>query len=295
MYFTKAGFWCIICVKGGEGVIETRYKTDVFPKDSEYLLQTVRNRKLTSIYHSHDFYELVAVVGGSCENYINGKSRTQKTGELVVLTPKDSHMFLGQSDDLELFSLSVNIGELLGAADFFGIRSEINGVDGSVMFADFSECMNEVKADREAFVETTDGSERKYKRLLCCLLSCCNTKTHRPVKNSAENVFAKVFTEMQSPENMRGGIEAMCRISGYSKPQLYRIAKKCGISRSLNECLSEIRLETAYKYIVYTDEKLESIAEAVGYRSFSHYNKLFRKRYGVSPAMLRKSKITNTV
>lgn len=274
---------------------ELRYTTDVFPPESEYYLQKIRNRKLTQVYHSHDFYELVAVTKGSCEHFINGSSFTQNNNELVILKPRDSHMFLSQSEDLELLCLSVKCGEYLKAAEFFGENADYSGYDTATEAVDISECISEIISCRNSCIDGSDiNRESRLKRLLCIFISCKTAKSNSSSQNSADVLMKKILSEMKAPENMRDGISAMCRISGYSKPQLYRIAKKGGIM-SLNKILTEIRLETAYKYIACTDEMLESISEMIGYKSFSHFNKLFKARYGITPSELRKTDRTNTV
>lgn len=272
-----------------------RYTTDVFPPESEYYLQKIRNRKLTQVYHSHDFYELVAVTKGSCEHFINGSSFIQNSNELVILKPADLHMFLSQSEDLELLCLSVKSGEFMKASEFFGEAADYSGYDTASEVSDLSDCIGEIISCRDSCIDGNGiNRESRLKRLLCVMISCRTAKSNGNPQTGADLFMKKLLSEMKAPENMRGGISAMCRISGYSKPQLYRIAKKGGI-RSLNERLTDIRLETAYKYISCTDEILENISEMIGYKSFSHFNKLFKARYGVTPSELRKTDRTNTV
>ena len=56
---------------------------------------------------------------------------------------------------------------------------------------------------------------------------------------------------------------------------------------TLHSYLSEIRLEKALKYIVNTDESIESIAFRVGYKNPTHFCTAFKKKYGVSPRAFR--------
>lgn len=58
---------------------------------------------------------------------------------------------------------------------------------------------------------------------------------------------------------------------------------------TLHSYLSEIRLEKALKYIVNTDESIESIAFRVGYKNPTHFCTAFKKKYGLSPATYRKT------
>ena len=37
-----------------------------------------------------------------------------------------------------------------------------------------------------------------------------------------------------------------------------------------------------------TDMPMEEIGENVGYASFSHFNKIFKEKYGITPSLARK-------
>jgi transcriptional regulator GlxA family with amidase domain len=56
----------------------------------------------------------------------------------------------------------------------------------------------------------------------------------------------------------------------------------------LHDYILKLRLETAYNDVILTSRALEEISESVGYSSFSHFNKICKKKYGVTPAVLRK-------
>ena len=61
------------------------------------ILQNIEKRRLTNIYHSHDFYEFIIMLRGSCTAFINGGEYTLVKDDVVFMSPEDSHSFLGQS------------------------------------------------------------------------------------------------------------------------------------------------------------------------------------------------------
>ena len=83
------------------------------------------------------------------------------------------------------------------------------------------------------------------------------------------------------------GTGALAIAAGYSRPHMLRLMKKY-LNMTLYEYVSEQRLETAYNDLVLTNSKPEDIAEELGYKSFSHFSQKFKKKYGVTPAELRK-------
>jgi AraC-like DNA-binding protein len=90
------------------------------------------------------------------------------------------------------------------------------------------------------------------------------------------------------------GIPRLTELSGYSRSHLARLVRQY-YGCSLQELIIQLRLEEAYKQIILTKDSPEEIAYKVGYSSFSHFQKVFKKTFGVTPAVLRKTRATRTV
>ncbi|WP_347217604.1 AraC family transcriptional regulator [Chryseobacterium sp.] len=78
-------------------------------------------------------------------------------------------------------------------------------------------------------------------------------------------------------------------ISHYSYRNFQRI-----FFRLFNETISgfqkRLRLENAYKKLIYTEDSLSEIAWQVGYFNIQSFSKAFKKQYSISPAEARKQK-----
>ena len=72
-------------------------------------------------------------------------------------------------------------------------------------------------------------------------------------------------------------------------PHYVNTLMKTYMGTTLHSYLNEIRLGEALKYIVNTNESIESIAFRVGYKNSTHFCTSFKKKYGMSPAIYRKS------
>jgi two-component system response regulator YesN len=53
---------------------------------------------------------------------------------------------------------------------------------------------------------------------------------------------------------------------------------------------TSIKLRYARELIFNTDKRILDIAMMVGYGSLSHFNRIFKKEYGLSPSQLRNQK-----
>lgn len=265
---------------------QIKYYFENLPKtNKDYYLQIVNNRTLTSVYHSHDFYELIIFLKGSSVHYVNGETYQIKSGQMVCLFPNDFHKFISQSEDTYAISLSVNVSEFISIADIFGFSL---GNLPHIKPIDFFDSSNTIYNQSISCLSTYKNND--YKLLLCHLF---NDMTYT-INSGNDALLNDTFKLMQHPENMKDGIKAMMRISGYSRSQLYRLVKSY-TGLTVNEYLMELRLKTAYQYILYTDNTFEQIGEDVGYKSFSHFCKIFKEKFSVTPAQLRKTRPINTI
>ena len=56
----------------------------------------------------------------------------------------------------------------------------------------------------------------------------------------------------------------------------------------LKSYINELRLLRAYDDLIWTNESAEAISENLGFSSYSHFCKIFKDRYSISPSFLRK-------
>jgi AraC-like DNA-binding protein len=125
----------------------------------------------------------------------------------------------------------------------------------------------------------------------CKFLLCCFLKTYLDGLQGAKDalgVLRYALSKMQNQENLKEGIAALTRLSGYSQSHLTRLTRE-HFDMSLKQYINELRLEAAYKDIMLTDKRIEDIAFDVGFASVSHFNKLVKERFGTTPAALRKN------
>lgn len=113
------------------------------------------------------------------------------------------------------------------------------------------------------------------------------------IKNDMPREFEKALEQMQSLTLAAKGVTAFIELSGYSHSQLCRLTKKY-FDETPTEYVNQIKMKYAYKLILDTKIDYETICEMVGFESFSYFCKLFKKRYGSSPAAFRKENVCGT-
>ena len=101
-------------------IINYEFKKIQNYEKTNYIFQLINNRKLSGIYHSHDFYEIIYFLQGETAQFINEKTHICVANQMIVLRPNDKHCFIKQSNDVALFSLSVEKDEFEAIASIYG-------------------------------------------------------------------------------------------------------------------------------------------------------------------------------
>ena len=97
----------------------------------------------------------------------------------------------------------------------------------------------------------------------------------------------KSIVEMQKEENLQEGVPAMERLFNLGRAQLCRLIRRY-YGRTPQEEVVYLRLFRAYELLLTTDLSPETIAERIGYQSLSHFYRIFKEHYGVTPSEIRK-------
>lgn len=245
-----------------------------------YIFQFVKKRRLTAVYHSHDFYELICFLRGGGTQSINGERHCSKEGSMLLLHPGDKHCFLEQSKDLELLSLSVRREEfeLLAAAYGFSPK-ERRPIELAIMH---------VSHLYDLCPEGRVAAECDCKLLLGTFFHVyAREKMTDLPQDSVPIALRQALAQMEKGENLKIGIAALVTLSHYSHSHLARLVKK-HFGMGLKEYVNELRLRRAYDDLVFTDETAEVISENLGFSSYSHFYRIFKKRFSLSPSALRR-------
>ena len=249
---------------------------------SDYIFQIVTNRKLSDIYHSHDFYEFMVVVNGNCTKIINGEEVTTPKGSYIMLCPGDSHKFIKQSSDINIIALSVKKEEAEKFFSAFGLTEPLSffNIQLTVSQLQFLTDFYNLKCESD------------YKFFLSKLIKLYNDSLEKENPLPAALDFA--IKEMQKHNNLKRGIEGLAVLSGYSKTHLARLLKK-HLNTTPHNLILNLRLNEAYNSLLLTNIHIEDLSAELGYESFSHFQKIFKKKYGITPAALRKKYSLQTI
>ncbi len=262
----------------GDAMNTVNYTFEALTKngDTKYIFQSIEKRKLSDVYHSHDFYEFLIILEGSCRQVINGSETETSKNTCLLLCPGEAHKVVSQTEDVKLIAISVKSEELRSFENAFGLKNTPL-TSFSVKLSD-----RQMRPLKELYGAT---SEYEHKLFLANLIKIYTDLCLK--KENIPSALQRAVRDMRIPENLKGGSERFITLSGYSKTHLTRLMREYyGVT--IHEFIRDARLESAYNSLILTSLYPEDISEELGYLSFSHFQQIFKKKYGITPAVLRK-------
>ena len=251
-----------------------------------YITQIVKDRRLTDIYHFHDFFELIWFLNGEGTERVNGEKLTSKKGDVLLLRPYDSHCFLSQSDDVMILSLSVKREEFEVFANAFDPRL-------------LSALKKSPKPPHVTLTRPLDPTrlplpehitEYDSKLLLSLFLNYYIALSDKlDTREKMPKMLEGALAEMNKKDNLRGGIGAFVELSHYSRSHLSRLVREY-FGVTLKQYINELRLKSAYSDLILTNKPIEEISEEIGFSSFSHFQKIFKAKFSETPSVVRKKR-----
>lgn len=260
-------------------------------KYEKYIFQLVRDRRLSPVCHSHDFYEVMLGIKGSCVQIINGEEWTITQHDVVILRPGDSHAVVSQSNDVQIAALSVEAEEFERFCHAYDplLAAALRGAKKPISFVcDENEPLRAL-LEKGAYEGTSEHA--------CKLYLSYVIKLYLDSREQEKNIppfLKQVLEKAVQPEILADGIPRLVELSGYSRSHLSRLIKE-HLGVTLHEYLLERRLSLAYDALILSSEAIEEIGERLGYASVSHFNKIFKQKFGLSPAALRRQNGWRTV
>lgn len=245
--------------------------------------------------HTHDYYEFSYVLSAPLVNIVDGKRLYMLPDSLCCMNLNSQHSL----ESIDPDSVIVNIGIKKHLFEEGVFRKFI--LDDNVMaqflrgsggkeylfFSDSSthKLYNAVMGIARAYAQAgMCESFEVYARVLLLLDNLAKTPSY-----SFNGIDSRT---MEMVEYIRKHCESMnvkklAKAFGYSENYCTQYIRS-HTGQTISEILSEARISRADQLLASTDLSVSAIAEQVGYKSYSHFNELFRSYHGMTPGDYRK-------
>lgn len=242
--------------------------------------------------HMHDFYELTYCISGHAIHLINHREILIESGTLLIMRPDEAHYFKDYSDANAL-TVCITSDEFLSFLKVYSLEDCIYFKPVSQR----SELPPHLKASAadsfylqnlcENIIASATPNTSPY--LKCLLGHALGMVVRQAVEDEYKipKSLRHSLTQMNQLDNARGGVKAFLTLSNLSHAQLCRLTRKY-LNMTPHEYVNSIRMKWAYSLVANSDIDMGTLAESIGFSSYSHFYKLFKETYHISPTDLRK-------
>ncbi len=238
--------------------------------------------------HKHDYWEFVLSIKGVCTQAINDNKDNYYPMEAALIKPWDSHqIFKGEQGDYYL-NIFIDEGFFKSICDFCGenLYAQIKEMPLiHLRFQDFEyeqiQKMILKLGQREA-----DGILTKRLIALYIIEKIYNELILE--KDDCPDELRILLRTLSDTKNIGMRVADVVKISPYSYNYLARIFKKA-MGVTINEYLYNQKMEFASFNLRHTNISVLELSNILGFDSLSHFIRLFKKKYGMSPHQYRKN------
>ena len=262
--------------------------------DEEFPIQLSQDRGVENIVlfasHWHEDLELHYIVSGEADMDVNHNFYRVRAGDLLIANGNELHSAVARRDDYHaqviIFDITNLSRELAGQNHIFHHLVHGDSVVAELYGKIFAEWQQRLPAYRQScramvlellvylcrnhvaqVLEERDGLKRKKD------LDRLNTVLYYLSKHYTERITNAQLADMICLSEDRFG-------------HLFRD----GVGKPPLQYINELRLKKALSLLRAGGDTVTEVAEAVGFRDYNHFGRLFRKRYGVTPYEIKRGK-----
>ena len=241
-------------------------------------------------YHSHDFYEIFYITSGTIKHNLNNITDELAMGDLLFLSPSDTHCFLREQDNQCTHrDIALTVPLYKKITNFFKYDPIISDRDAKPKI-DIN-TLNKLETMLQMISQTDPADDPALFFAIAELfnihrnsLSGGGTKHN----NKAPQWLIDLKTKLELPEYFCAAPAAIfADLSFYSKEYICRTFRKA-TGKTLTAYMNQKRLSLASVLIQNTNKSIETICYECGYNNMSYFYRVFKKTFGRTPHDFRK-------
>lgn len=234
--------------------------------------------------HDHDFFELFWVQNGKVRHHLQDHAETLNEGDVVFLRPGHQHALQGRGEHALVVSLCIHPMTIKALA------KRHPAVDGQLFWSKGAP----VKIQRDikqlaALNHAAVQLERSRCDTLAAesfLLPLCADLTAETFPGDLPQWLSQACTAAKTPAVFRDGSAGLVALTGKAHPHVSRTMRKY-LGQTPSDYINSIRMRHAARALTTDSEAISEIAADCGIPNMSHFHKLFRETFGLTPLQYR--------
>ncbi|HBP37537.1 MAG TPA: hypothetical protein DD640_02125 [Clostridiales bacterium] len=271
-------------------------EADSVDLDCEYRLSDISSiRNCYNFLHSHDFFEILIVVSGSFQNYVNGQVLQGRPGSLIFFRPQDRHRIDPEPNrechlinityrQMTFRALCAYLGDSFDPAGFLHAALPPAVILSGMQLQEFMVRLNELNT---LALDAKPQRRAAWRLILSELYYRCFCRQEPVRAPDCPDWLTRLGAMMQNRENFTGGAAVMTALSGKSQAYLCRCFRKYLRTTPVGY-VNALRLNYARNLLLNTDRSILDISLDIGFSSLGHFYRLFAGQFGMPPLQYRR-------
>lgn len=242
--------------------------------------------------HSHDFYELMYVVKGSCDHVVEEHRFTLLEGEFCLVPPYVRHMVGVFCDESYVYNFLFTKEFEKKAFSLLPEKDQHSGQYDCIRFniedGDYVHFLSEKLIKQRYESDDNQLVEANVLSLILYLFLKHSDSSHYYLGKYIQNprVFEFIFYMQTNYKNV--SLDCLSNQFHYTPSYIGSLIKEnTGIT--FTALRSRIRIVQSCYYLINSTDTINEVAEKVGYSNGSYFSKMFKDQIGVIPSVFRKS------
>lgn len=245
-----------------------------------------------SEWHNHDYWEFFIVLSGTVDHNTENAKQPLKSGMAYLVHPTDKHNFRNCSKGYQQYNFAITdecFRELLSFIDPTLYESLVS-FKSPIPYL-LNENMLEILHESVHIIQTVGQNKESYKNLMKLIwLDIIKVVyfNHIDASHNYPDWLNDFIATLHRHENIATPVQELSHLTFFSYRHLTRLFKQY-TGKTLNEYMLQIRMNYAASLLRSTDMGILEISSHLGYDSLSHFIKMFRRYFNISPKKYRTS------
>ena len=257
-----------------------------------------------TIYHEHDFLELVYVLEGKAEHTVNDVKMTIARGDYFIIDYGTKHKYKRISQGTFkimncMFSPMVIDPSLKNCRRFKELINHylinfdsnlLNSNPTNYVYHDKNGDIYKLltRMNKEYTAKKIGYQEVMRGQFIELLINIIRNITIEDTDVYDNNIVQYILKHVQKHYAEKISLQEIATKYNYSLNNASRIFKeKTGVS--FQDYVQSVRIKESCRLLLHTSDTIPIIAQSVGYGDIKFFNQLFKRHLGISPSEYRKS------
>ncbi len=236
--------------------------------------------------HYHDYIELVCQLKGSSIHYVDGIKFKLTANEMLIIRTDQKHLNMPCNYDVINVIIPEDYLDTMQLesgfdADILRLKQFIMLSDNSIVFKLGIETITLLSTIDNLYKQQDKVSMYHFKQKLLLVQFLLSLENLIPVKIIANNSKIDLMTYIHS--DIKGAsLNEYSKLCNYSPSAMSQQIKK-EYDMSFLQIVKSIKIRKAATLLASTTKSIETIIDEVGYQNKTHFYKLFKKEYKLTP------------